>query len=91
MSFLAIKWVGRLGVTTQTLLKADRMKGRFPEKIGGHFFFVKNLVRRSFRQLAGLSRPFGADQKKRRPKTVKNDTLFTTSSSHGHEVWSIMC
>ena len=71
-------------------MSSTQMKDRFPEKIGGHFFFVKNLVRRSFRQLAGLSRPFGADQKKRRPKTVKNDTLFTTSSSHGHEVWSIM-
>ena len=61
------------------------MKGRFPDKIGGQLFSP------SFRQLLVFLQPFGAAQKERLPKTPKNDTLFTSSSSHGHEVWSIMC
>jgi len=68
------------------------MKGRFPEtrkkeeKKVGSLFFVINFARRSFRQLAGLSKAFGAGQRMRRLKTLKNDSLFTSSSSHGHEV-----
>ena len=54
------------------------------------FFFFLALFG-IFLQSDGLLWFFWAQQKMRCPKTVKNDTLFIRSSSHGQEVWSIMC